>query len=223
MHWLNSSLNRKFVAGTAAGLLISLLVFVGLFIQLYSGQLEQERTSAATQVSRLLQTSLENAMLKRDLEGLKEILNRLGQQPDVLGVMITNPSGEVRFSSNPALLGRQIPPDILATGAPRTEFMQDAAGRDLLRGITPVHNKTPCQECHGPIDKSPVNGILYVDYDAAPIRRHARDTTLLLMGSGGLIVLINLAGGWWFGWFCWCGLVFLLHRTRVNRIKTRPG
>ena len=198
MHWLNSSLNRKFVAGTAAGLLISLLVFLGLFVHLYSGQLEQERTGAATQVNRLLQTSLENAMLKRDLEGLKEILNRLGQQPDVLGVMITNPAGEVRFSSDSTLLGRHIRPDILAAGAPRTEFMQDAAGRELLRGINPVHNKTPCQECHGSVEENPVNGILYVDYDAAPIRRHARDTTLLLMGSGSLIVLINLAGGWWF-------------------------
>lgn len=198
MHWLNSSLNRKFAAGTAAGLLISSLVFLVLFIQLYSGQLEQERTGAATQVNHLLQTSLENAMLKRDLEGLKEILNRLGRQPDVLGVMITNPAGEVRFSSDPALLGRHIPPDILATGSPGTVFMRDEAGRELLRAINPVHNKAPCRECHGPIDKSPVNGILYVDYDAAPIRRHARNTTLLLMGSGALIVLINLAGGWWF-------------------------
>jgi len=198
MHWLNSSLNRKFAVGTAAGLLISSLVFLLLYLQMYSGQLEQERTGAATQVNRLLQTSLENAMLKRDLEGLRDIVNRLGRQPEVLGVMITNPVGEVRFSSDPAQLGRHIPPDILQTGNPKTEFIRDEAGRDLLRGINPVHNKPPCQECHGPIAKSPVNGILYVDYDAAPLRSHARNTTLLLMGAGALIVLINLAGGWWF-------------------------
>jgi hypothetical protein len=104
MHWLNSSLNRKFAAGTAAGLLISLLVFVALFIHLYSAQLEQERTGAATQVNRLLQTSLENAMLKRDLEGLKEILNRLGQQPDVLGVSVL--SARVRSRRFPGPRGQ---------------------------------------------------------------------------------------------------------------------
>ena len=67
MHWLNSSLNRKFTAGTAAGLLVSLIVFVALFVHLYSGQLEQERTGAATQVNRLLQTSLEK-IVRRNVE-----------------------------------------------------------------------------------------------------------------------------------------------------------
>jgi signal transduction histidine kinase len=45
---------------------------------------------------------------------------------------------------------------------------------------------------------NPVNGVLYVDYDAGPIRDKARTTTLLLMGAGALIVLLNLVGGWWF-------------------------
>jgi PAS domain S-box-containing protein len=48
------------------------------------------------------------------------------------------------------------------------------------------------------VEQNPVNGILVVDYDAAPIRHKARKTTLMLMGAGALIVIINLLGGWWF-------------------------
>ncbi len=76
--------------------------------------------------------------------------------------------------------------------------MQDEQGQQVLRSINPVHNKTACQECHGPMEQTPINGVLYVDYDASPLQQNARLTTLLLMGAGALIVLINLAGGWWF-------------------------
>ena len=198
MPWPSTSLNRKLAAGTAAGLLVSSLVFLALFLRLYGAQLEQERSGAATQVTRLLRTSLENAMLKRDLDGLRAIVERLGHQPDILGVMITNPAGTVRFANDPTRLDQTIPADLREGILPSTEFQHDPEGREVLRSINPVPNQPPCQECHGPMETKPVNGILYVDYDAAPIRRHARNTTLLLMGSGSLIVLINLAGGWWF-------------------------
>ena len=105
MHWLRSRLNRKFALGTAGGLLASSLIFLVLFLALYRGELADERAAAAEQVNQLLQTSLENAMLKRDLEGLRVIVDRLGQQPGIEAVFITNPAGEIRFASDPALLG----------------------------------------------------------------------------------------------------------------------
>ncbi len=197
MHWLANGLNRKFAVGTAAGLLISSLVFLMLYIGLYRNELAQERAAAAEQVSNLLQTSLENAMLKRDLDGLRFIVRQLGSQRAVQRVFITNPRGEVRFSSDPQALGAQQAPPVEAAG-PSSEFSVDASGDEVLRSINPVRNKPACIECHGTVSDNPLNGILYVDYHAASIRNKARRTTLLLMGSGALIVLINLAGGWWF-------------------------
>ncbi len=195
MSWLKTSLNRKFAIGTAAGLLISSLFFLALFIGLFREQLQTERTAAAENISGLLQISLENAMLKHDLEGLKEIVHRLGDQNSVLGVRIANPAGEVRFASNPAVLADHIPVNQIATAGTR---LADVDGKTVLRSINPVQNKTPCQECHGPIETNPINGTLIVDYDAASIRQRARDTTLLLMAAGGTVVIINLIGGWWF-------------------------
>jgi len=195
--WLNSRLGRKFAIGTAVGLLASSLLFLVLFLALYRGELAAERTAAAEQVNQLLQTSLENAMLKRDLEGLRLIVDRLGQQPGIDAVYITNPAGEIRFSSDPALLGglQAADPDQLT---PFTSFTETTQGREILRSVNPVANQAQCKECHGPMEQRPINGVLYVDYDAAPIRHKAQMTTLLLMGAGATIVLLNLAGGWWF-------------------------
>jgi PAS domain S-box-containing protein len=196
MQWLEHSIHHKFIAGTASGLLISSAVFLVLYIGLYQQQLAAERSQVAVQVNNLLQSTLENAMLKRDLEGLRQIVNRLGQQPGMTSVIITNPRGEIRFSSDPTRLETWLP--VSETFEPATHFVTDPEGHEILRSINPVHNKAPCTQCHGSVDLQPVNGILYVDYDATPIRVKARNTTLLLMGSGALIVLINLAGGWWF-------------------------
>lgn len=198
MSWIQESLNKKFALGTAAGLLVSSLVFLVLFVNLYRSQLENERADAATAVTRLLQTSLENAMLKRDLSGLEDIVDRLGAQSGILSVMITNPAGEIRYSSLSERIGESLFLEREFDQEPSTRFLFPADGRAVLRSINPVKNRPQCQECHGPTDQNPVNGILYVDFEAREIRAQARLTTLLLMGAGALIVVINIAGGWWF-------------------------
>ena len=198
MNWFGKSLNHKFTLATIAGFLLSSLVFLGLFLAFYQSELEQERAQAARDVNRLLQSSLENAMLKRDLEGLIFIVNRLGKQPNIRRVMIAEPHGQVRFSSHAESMGVILDKALIQHSSPQTHFMQDQQGVEVLRSINPVHNKPQCLECHGPVEKNPVNGVLVVDYDAAPIRHKARKTTLMLMGAGALIVILNLLGGWWF-------------------------
>lgn len=198
MEWFGKSLNHKFAAATIAGFIISALVFFALFLTFYQSKLENERSQAVREVNLLLQTSLENAMLKRDLDGLKLIIKRLGDQPNIRGVMIANPPGQVRFSSDSGLLDLILDKQFIQDPSPQTLFMQNEQGVDVLRSINPVHNKPQCLECHGPVNKNPVNGILVVDYDATNIRKNALYTTLLLMGAGALIVIINLLGGWWF-------------------------
>lgn len=195
--WLTNSLNNKFVLGTTAGLVLSSLVFLVLFVGMYRAQIEHERTDAAANITGLLQISLENAMLKHDLPGLREIVRRLGEQGSVHRVLIANPAGIVRFASDPEWLGEPI--DLGSPGQNSTSHLvEDDGARVLLRNRIAVLNKEPCQTCHGPITANPVNGVLVVDYDARSIRERARDTTLFLMASGSLIVLLNLAGGWWF-------------------------
>ena len=198
MAWFGNSLNHKFTAATIAGFLVSSVVFMLLFLTFYQEELKQERAQAVREVNNLLQSSLENAMLKRDLAGLIYIVRYLGRQPNISSVMIVNPKGEVRFASRTEDEGRHLPAEMIRGEIAHTLFTRDAQGREVLRSVNPVHNKPPCQPCHGSVQEHPVNGILLVDYDATSIRQQARNTTLMLMGAGALIVVLNLVGGWWF-------------------------
>ena len=196
--WLERSLARRFALGTAAGLLASSVVFLVLFLGMYRQTLEHEKTAAVGQINSLLRSSLENAMLKRDLDGLRFLVSRLGSQDDIAAVFITNPAGEIRFANDPAMLGIDYGREWVGDLEPSTRFLTRDDGREVLRSRVPVRNRADCRECHGPVEASPVNGVLYVDYDASTLRTAARNTTLMLMGAGALIVLLNLAGGWWF-------------------------
>ena len=196
--WINQSLSRRFALGTAVGLVASSLVFLVLFVGMYRQALEREKTAAVGQITSLMRSSLENAMLKRDLDGLRLIVSRLGSQQGIAAVFITNPAGEIRFSDDPARLGEHYGREWAAELEPSTRFLTRPDDREVLRSRVPVRNRAECRECHGPAEVNPVNGILYVDYDASALRRQAGTSTLALMGSGALIVLLNLAGGWWF-------------------------
>lgn len=137
-------------------------------------------------------------MLKRDLPGLRSIVQDLGRQPDVATVMIVNPAGEVRFSSEPALLGRRFD-DLRGARAARfvvppagSVFTHDAHGAEVLRTINPVHNQTRCAGCHGPPATHPLNGILVVDYVASGVRRAALGSAFLLAASGACVLLATV-------------------------------
>lgn len=198
MHWLNDNLNRKFAAGTAAGLLVSSLFFLILFMSLYRGQLEDERARTAEQVSRLVQTSLEGLIRKGDDDGVREMVNRLASEPGILGVSLTDPAGGLRFASGASRFAAFDRSDAMDEDWPAMRLLEDQDGRAILRSVNPIATDRACPGCDRPRpDRSP-GGILYVDFDAAPIRDKAWTTTLLLMGSGALIVLINITGGWWF-------------------------
>jgi len=198
MTWFAKRLHRKFTLATIVGFLMSSLVFIGLFLTFYQSELSRERAQAAKEVNFLLQSSLENAMLKRDLNGLISIVTSLGNQSNIKSVMIANPAGRVRFSSHPELMDLILGNKLRQLTQPQTFFIQDEFGNEVLRSINPVHNKPQCKECHKSVETNPINGILVVDYNASSIKHKVRNTTLVLMGAGALIVIINLVGGWLF-------------------------
>jgi signal transduction histidine kinase len=187
-------------------LLRSVLLAVGgaslllgiLFLGLYRQQLEQERAEASLHLNRMLQVTWENAMMKRDVDGLRDIVAKLGTLPGIRDVLILAPSGEVRFASDALKLGRQMPGVAQATtaGKPVSRFEYLEAGGEVLRSINPVPNRGPCSPCHGPVAKNPVNGVLVIDYDAAPIRDNARRSAALFLLAGSAVLGLTLATLW---------------------------
>ena len=205
---LRTRLSARLLVLLAGLLIVSSALFLALFIRLYQQQLARERQQASRQLSMLFQAALENAMVKRDLPGLRDILRRLGRQPEVRRVMLVNPAGVVRFASHGTLLQKplaseELPhcgsacPDGWPPRRPYTRLF-DADGESVLRTVKPIHNKRVCQPCHGLIAEHPVNGVLVADFDAGSLRRQALKGAAGLAGAGALVMVLTLMGAWWF-------------------------
>ena len=194
----NTNLSRRLLRGVllaagGASLLLGLL-----FLGLYRQQLERGRAEASLQLNRMLQVTWENAMLKRDVDGLRDIVSKLGELPGIRDVLILAPGGEVRFASDPRKLGQQMAEVAGATtaGSPVSRFQDTGDRGEVLRSINPVPNRPPCLPCHGPVATHPVNGVLVVDYDAAPIRDSAWRSAALLLLAGTAVIGLTLTTLW---------------------------
>ncbi len=201
LDWFARHLHRKFLAILIVILLTVSLVFMAVLVGIYQQSLEREHVRASLQVNRLLQASLENSMLKRDLDGLRTVVARLGQHEEIAGVSILNPGLEVRFSSQDDKVGTTLADAVIRTAlkqrTPQTDVVSAPDGDQWTRSIIPVRNRAPCVTCHGAIADNPVNGLLVVDYKSAGLRTAARNTALLLAGIGGLVILLMGTAVWW--------------------------
>lgn len=204
----DSSLSRRFIIFLLSVLGLISAVFLVSFIYFYHAQIADERTEASNSVSLLLKSSLERAMLRRDLVGLQETVYELGAQDGIKEVMILNPQGEVRFASNTELIGQQqaqiiqhFCPNCSANDLPLepiSQFITTSDNEEHLRTFHPVRNKPACIGCHGEISKHPVNGILIVDHETKALH-HKNWQTIAFLTSAGLITLALSAGAtWWF-------------------------
>lgn len=174
------------------------LLFGLLFIGLYRNQLVQERAEISLQLNRILQVTLENAMLKRDMDGLRDIFTQIGKLKGIRDVLLLSDSGEVRFATDPAKLGLRLSAitTVATAGQPISRFEHLGSGNEVLRSINPVANRTACIPCHGSATEHPVNGVLVIDYDAAPIRNRAFRSAALLMLTGTSVLALTLFTLW---------------------------
>ena len=208
MKALEAKLTYQLTAILLLVLALTSLVFLLLFFATYQLQLRSERSQASEQVNLLLQASLENAMLKRDLSGLQAIVDRLGRQPAILDVSILNTAGEVRFSSHSEQVGNYYSQQLeeLCPGCgddssesnATTKLLKNSNGKSVFRSVNPVKNRDACMGCHGSVVKNPVNGILVVDYDAEPIIKKARSGILGVLFAGLVVMLLTILTIGWF-------------------------
>ena len=191
---LSHQLLRGVLLVTGGALFLLGLLFLGL----YRNQLMDERAESSLQLNRMLQVTWENAMLKRDIDGLRDIVGNIGKLKGIRDVLLLSADGEVRFASDLTKLGRQMP--MLARtakiGVPVSRFENLGSGSEVLRSINPIPNRTACTSCHGDVTSHPVNGIMIIDFDAAPIRASANHSALLFMLAGTAVLALTLLTLW---------------------------
>lgn len=217
-NWVMARLSRQLFFVLGATLTVLSIAFLALFLGYYRERLVEERARTSAEINGMLQVALENAMLKRDIEGLQGIVARLGKRKSIKDVMILNTKGEVRFASDQKQLGRvfdlaahELCPgcDVLKAGTRGATFIGDPAAGSVLRSVNAVPNREACRQCHGDAAVKPVNGILVVDYDAGEIKHDAMTMGLAMTGAG---VLVLLAGTAAIGW--------VLQRAVITPVRT---
>lgn len=186
-----SPLGRTMLAVLILVLTISSLVFLGVFVTAYRSRLIGEYEKSSMQVNILLEASLKNAMLKRDIPGLRAIIAELAGEKDIAALSILNPEGEIRFSTDPAREGKPFT-EQLDLRAASTMLATAGSGEAVVRAARPVLNEPRCQECHGAVETHPVNGILVVDYAAEGIKHEALRSAVLLAVAGGVVLFVSL-------------------------------
>lgn len=205
---LKGRLGIRVVSLIATVLGATSLLFLLVFMPLYRHEILQERMAASVKLSAMLQIALENAMLKRDLPGLRQIVGDLGRMPNVNLAMIAEPKGEIRFSSDPAFIGTSgkaanicdscsaVDGDGARPGSAIAGFLRNKHGAEVLRSVRAVPNREACAQCHGPADANPINGYLILDYAAADITDRTWSMAGLLSGAGLLVIAAALATIW---------------------------
>lgn len=222
--WFVGRLGVRVVFLIACVLVATSLLFLGILTPLYRHEILQERMAASVKLGSMLQLALENAMLKRDLPGLRQIVSDLGRMPNVDLTMIVEPKGEVRFSSDGSLIGAMRNPDAICNGCRSVGnregqsetavagFIRNEHGREVLRSVRAVANREPCGQCHGPSDAHPVNGYLVVDYAATDVMDRTWSMAAVLSGAGLFVIAAALATIW-----------FVLQRAVVAPIGKLAG
>lgn len=169
-----------------------------LFLGLYRNQLVQERSELSLQLNRMLQVTWENAMLKRDIDGLRDIVGKIGELKGIRDVFLLSSKGEVRFASDLGKLGRWMPEALRAApdGLPINRFERLESGSEVLRSINPIPNRAACEPCHGDAFVRPVNGLMIIDYEAASIRDSAFRSATLFMLAGTAVMALTLLTLW---------------------------
>lgn len=198
--WQKAGLQRKLIVILIGVLALASSVFLAVLAGHYRGQLIGAQAQAAGQVTQLLQGALENAMLKRDIPGLEDILSGLGEQDQIVSAAIIAPDREVRFASGPEFMGQVLDSaevhQAVASGHETTRYLTAPDGRAILRAVNPVENRAECGACHPAVADQPVNGLLVVDFAADDIRARAFRSTLTLAGIGVLVTALGSTALW---------------------------
>lgn len=196
------SLHFKIAAGVITTILvISSFQIVADYRSSRRRLLDELQKSADRLAAISLQSVVELAIVGQHPKLLQPALERLGANSSVDRIWLLDLSGEVRFSSDTADLGRRfeqfeegcrnchsLPP----SRRPSSVFFE-LASHQILRNVRPIPNPEECHRCHEP--KQRHNGVLVIDFDTEGIWSRLRadfQESLVRVGLTVLAILIVL-------------------------------
>lgn len=204
----SSSLALRMAVWLLAAFVLVAAGLLGVSAWIGQSAMQREHEAASLRMAALFEAGLRNSMMSRDLSGLQQLIDRLGDLPGLHAASLLHPSGQVRFASSSARVGADESASLrnlcLTAGCGEVSDAQlhwgGVAGSSTLRVVYPVRNETRCAGCHGQPSQQPANGVLLLDFAPLDSERmtlkHAG--TRLLPAALMALALLALFLGWVF-------------------------
>ncbi len=193
---------------------MGLVLFTGITIQMffYFKFQEQKITasmqSAADLVGNTIRLGTHYAMMLNAREDINQIIQKVGQQEEIVSLRIYSKSGEIKYSKDTGEIDRRAevseevcsichatdPPQATVSLEKRTRIFTDATGLRQM-GITgPIYNEPSCatDACHVHPPEKKVLGILDVVLSLETIDRELALTRAVTTALSGLIFLLSI-------------------------------
>jgi len=190
----------------ALGLTLLVILPLGLALYLLAethfDHILAARQTAAEFENRILAAALRHQMLNRDGRLMTEILEEVGQQPEVRGAMVLDHEGVVRLSSHEeevgTLVSRDSPTCLVCHAKSPTArerwVLLEQDGIEVLRSVLPIVNRPECHTCHDAGEE--FNGMLILDISMDRVRQHIlQDTRRMAVATVALTVVLLVGVG----------------------------
>ncbi|MEW6455489.1 MAG: ATP-binding protein [Acidobacteriota bacterium] len=141
--------------------------------QLLSGLIE-----STTQMSKLVQKGLEEAMMVGKLTVVASIVQEIAKEEGVKSVIVLDKKGQIKISSQERMINKVLNEKdetclLCHKYEPRfrgkTVIFKFSKGEEVLRNVTPIFNSPKCFGCHSKENK--INGVLIIDFSTDPIKK----------------------------------------------------
>lgn len=169
-------LRTKVTAGVVLPLIIILGILTFVEYKRHQKAVLTNLNFLASETNHLLESSLLHEMVNRDIVGLQEMLNALGEEQSIRSIFLLDTTGKIIFAPFAEKVGTQLdirdptcqPCHMLeATNRPGSVIVTLPDGQRVFRTMNPIENRAECFSCHDPNQR--INGLLLTDILMEPL------------------------------------------------------
>lgn len=172
-------------------------------------QVLSEVVHSSESIAETIRLSINHDMLANRREGVREVIQSIGEHPGIARVRLFNKEGRISYSSRPEEVGRVVDKRAEACITCHTEaepyrnldlkdrsrIYTDPEGGKMLATIEVIRNEAGCHPagCHAPPSTQSVLGVLDVAISLAPTRARifASTRNAILISLGAVVVITS--------------------------------
>jgi len=194
---IKSSLSIK-ICTLVASVLTIVLAVTGYFqIKDKENMFMNDLIEESSNMTSVLDSSLHQGMMKADMEGIDDVLNKTGQIKKIKRAYILSSSGKVFKSSDKTLVGKTegqaAIEKIKGTKQNFFELMKTSDGNPYVMGLSAIPTEKGCIECHAEFKEGESIGYLGLDTWATDNFKDLEASTTKTILSYAVAVMLLLA------------------------------